>query len=43
MNHYDVYEHDTHKRICVLLATSFAEACQIAESHGWHPNKYYIL
>lgn len=43
MNHYDVYEHDTHKHICVLLATSFVEAWQIAESHGWYSNKYYIL
>lgn len=43
MNRYEVYEHGTHKRICVLLATSFVEACQIAESHGWLPNKYYIL
>lgn len=43
MNHYDVYEHVTHKHICTLLATSFAEACKIAESHGWYPNNYYIL
>ena len=43
MNHYEVFEHITNKRICVLLATNYAEAWQIAESHGWYPNKYYIL
>lgn len=43
MNRYEVFEHITNKRICVLLATSFVEAWQIAESHGWYPNNYYIL
>lgn len=43
MNHYEVYEHITNKRICILLATDYAEAWHIAESYGWYPNKYYIL
>lgn len=43
MNHYEVFEHITNKRICVLLATNYAEAWSIAESHDWYPNNYYIV
>lgn len=43
MNHYEVFEHVTNKRICVLLATDHADAWHIAESHGWYSNNYYIL
>lgn len=43
MNRFDVYEHITNKHICALLATSYAEAWSIAESHGWYPNHYYII
>lgn len=43
MSRYEVFEHVTNKRICVLLANGYAEAWSIAESHGWYPNNYYIV
>lgn len=43
MNYYDVYEQNTHKHICALLATSFVEAWKFAESNGWHSDRYYIV
>ena len=43
MNRYEVFEHITNKRICVLLANSYADAWHTAEQFGWYSNNYYII
>ena len=43
MNRYEVFEHITNKRICVLFATDYADAWNQAQCNNWHPNKYYIV
>ena len=43
LSRYEVYEHVTNKLICVLLATSYADAWSQAERNGWYSHKYYIV
>lgn len=43
MSRYEVYEHITNKRICVLLAASYTDAWNQAQNNGWYPHKYYIV
>lgn len=43
LSRYEVYEYITNKCVCVLLATSYADAWSQAEHNGWFSHKYYIV
>lgn len=43
MSHYTIYSYENHKQVCTILAASFHDAWDYAESRGFDCNNYYIL